>query len=659
MEAVARMTCALRSRGPDGGATWSHGWVALGHRRLKVIDLSGKADQPMTDAELGVTVTFNGCVYNYAELRARLAAAGYRFRTSGDTEVIIKAYHFWGDSFPEHLSGMFAIALVDIVRRRVVLVRDRLGIKPLYVSETSHRIRFASTIQALMQGGDVDTSIDLTALHHQLAWQATVPAPMTIVRGIRKHAPATVRVIDASGQSYERIYWRPLYSRDPDTRMGEREWAEAMRAALAQAVRQRLVGDVPLGVLLSGGLDSSMIVALAAASGHKPATFSIGFEPAGGQPGDEFEWSDLVSRQFGTVHYKIKVSGDRLAQALPAAVAAMSEPMISRDAVAFYLLAQEVSREFRVVLSGQGADEVFGGYFWHQRFAADSPGTAARRAARLLVNDEIISGLADEARCGRDASAEYIRAHMSAFGAATGLDAMLRLDTHVTMAEGPVKRVDNMAMAWGVEGRMPFTDHAVIELAARCPPGLKLASGGKGVLKAVAADLSLPPALITRPKGYFPVPSLVRLDAKVSDWLRAVLGSSASRNRGLFDRRFIARLLAAPPGPGRDRILWQAGLLEHWLQSIIPEARLPCPPVLADACREVPSSVSAGLCLPRLGALRTGATGAARCRAPDRAPGQWQPCRHSLRRHSARIGRARPPAAGAAGHRRARWSPAS
>src|SRR3954470_17785604 len=278
--AVDRMTAAMASRGPDSSGLWNDGWVALGHRRLSIIDLSSAGAQPMVDDDLGLAVVFNGCIYNYRELRDELETAGYRFRSSSDTEVLPAAYHHWGDAFPEHLVGMFAIALVDRTRRRVVLARDRLGIKPLYLAESPGRLAFASTLPALLRAGNVDTEIDLTALHHYLTWHSIVPAPRTLLRGVRKLPPATVRTVEADGSAHDRVYWQPDYCRDPGRADGTaRDWAEEIHGALLRAVERRLAGDVPVGVLLSGGLDSSLIVALLAELGRADIpTFSIGFE---------------------------------------------------------------------------------------------------------------------------------------------------------------------------------------------------------------------------------------------------------------------------------------------------------------------------------------------------------------------------------------------
>ena len=574
LEAVGRMTAALQSRGPDGSGCWSDGWVALGHRRLSIIDLSENGAQPMVAESLGAAVSFNGCVYNYRDLREELRGAGYAFRSTSDTEVILAAYHRWGEDFAEHLVGMFAVAIVDRARRRLVLARDRLGIKPLYLAETPGRVRFASTLPALLAAGDVDTGIDTVALHHYLSWHAIVPAPRTILKGVRKLPPATVRVIESDGRSRDRVYWQPDYVRDlAHAGMDERDWREALAAALRTAVERRLVADVPVGVLLSGGLDSSLIVALLAeAGGRDVKTFSIGFEAAGGEQGDEFHYSDLVARTYGTDHHRIRVRNTELVPAVQRAITAMAEPMGSHDVVAFYLLSEQVSQHVKVAQSGQGADEVFAGYGYHQPFA-----NASRTGAVDLFTGsffdrghaEMAQVVQPEYLCDHDPSRRLVEHHLRASGAETALDAALRLDTHLLMPDDPVKRVDNMSMAFGLEARVPFLDQDLVALAASCPPGLKSAQSGKGILKDLARTV-LPAELIDRPKGYFPVPALRHLQGPLLEQVGDALYSPAAKNRGLFRPEYLDMLLREPNQhrtPVGYNKLWQLGLLELWLQS--------------------------------------------------------------------------------------------
>ncbi len=365
--AVARMAATMADRGPDGAGVWANGPAAFGHQRLKIIDLSDHGAQPMHDADLGLTIVFNGCVYNYQPLRAELEADGYRFFSTSDTEVVLKAYHAWGDGFVTRLQGMFAFAIHERDTRRTLLGRDRFGIKPLYYTGSPSRLRFASTLPALLAGGEVDTDIDPVALHHYLSFHSVVPAPHTILQGVRKLAPATTVAIDADGRRTETEFWRPDFTRDPDRAdWSERDWTDATLEALRRAVEWRLVADVPVGVLLSGGLDSSLVVGLLAEAGqHDIRTFSIGFEAAGGEQGDEFKYSDVIAEHFATDHHQIRIDTARMLPALGDAIHAMSEPMVSHDAVAFYLLSQEVAKHVKVVQSGQGADEVFAGYHWY------------------------------------------------------------------------------------------------------------------------------------------------------------------------------------------------------------------------------------------------------------------------------------------------------
>jgi asparagine synthase (glutamine-hydrolysing) len=566
--AVARMMAAMETRGPDGSGVLAQGALALGHRRLKIIDLSDRAAQPITDSELGLTGVFNGCIYNYKELRAELETAGYRFFSTSDTEVLIKAFHRWGKDCVSHFKGMFAFAVHERDTGLLTLGRDRLGIKPLYLNATADRLRFASTLPALLAGGGVDTSLDLVSLHHYMTFHSVVPAPRTILSGVTKLPPATVRTVRPDGSFDDFLYWTPSFTRDLDVP----DWSAAVLAALRTAVDRRMVADVPVGVLLSGGLDSSFIVALLAEAGQRDlATFSIGFHAAGGESGDEFAYSDLVAERFGTDHHQIRVADVNLLPALGGAVAAMSEPMVSHDCVAFYLLSQEVSRHVKVVQSGQGADEVFAGYDWYPPLAR-TPRHEAAAAYSKVFFDRPHAQLRDTLSpdyLSEDFSSAFVEEHFAAAGAEESVDAALRLDTMVMLVDDPVKRVDNMTMAWGLEARTPFLDHDLVELAAACPPELKLAAGGKGVLKEAARGI-VPDEVIDRPKGYFPVPAIRHLSGQYLDLVRTALTSPEAKSRGLFQEAYVERLLDAP-SDNRTTLgasaLWQLGLLEMWLQN--------------------------------------------------------------------------------------------
>ena len=575
VDAVARMSPCLQRRGPDSNGAWSQGPLALNHHRLKIIDLTDAGAQPMLDEELRLVIVFNGCIYNHHELRHELEGLGYRFRSHSDTEVILKAYHRWGVRCVQRFLGMFAFVLHEMDTRRTIFGRDRLGIKPLYLAESTTGagscIRFASTLPALLAAGDVDTTIDPVALHHYLSWHSVVPPPRTVLTGVKKLPPATIRTYEPDGTSTEQRYWEPVSTRPSEVRSPE-EWNEEILAAMRTAVARRMVADVPVGVLLSGGLDSSLVVALLAEAGQSGlATFSIGFNAKGGETGDEFEYSDLVAKEFGTDHHKIPIEDSRLVPGVEASIGAMSEPMVSHDCVAFYLLSEEVSKSIKVVQSGQGADEVFAGYDWYPPLAGiprDQAETVYRRSFFDRTDDGVAALLNPEWMAAGDPSGAFLRDHFAAPGAETALDAALRMDTGVMLVDDPVKRVDNMTMAWGLEARVPFLDHELVELAARCPPELKLAHGGKGVLKAASRGI-VPDAVIDRPKGYFPVPGVRHLDGPILDSVRAALTSRAAADRGLFRPAVVGSLLDDPNGRRTTigaNVLWQVGLLELWLQ---------------------------------------------------------------------------------------------
>ncbi len=572
LAALGRINDAMQARGPDAAGLYVQGQVALGHRRLSILDLSAAAQQPMIDPAIGLGIAFNGCIYNFRELRSELQAKGYRFFSDGDTEVILKAYHAWGGACVQRFKGMFAFALWERDSGRVVLARDRLGIKPLYYTEGPSFFRFASSLPALLAGGDVDTSLDRTALHHFFSFHAAVPAPRTILNGVKKLEPATLLTIEPDGTQHHERYWNFSVGeqRPTDRALTEQEWAGALLDAMTAAVDRRRVADVPVGVLLSGGLDSSLLVALLSKLGHKDIrSFSIGFDAVGGHAGDEFHYSDIVARTFGANHEQIRIDGNRALDALPSAIAAMSEPMVSHDAVAFYLLSSEVAKRVKVVQSGQGADEVFGGYSWYPGFlAANDPVQQYQNAYFDWKHSDLQRLLAPDV-LDEDVSLAFVERFFAGCNGASAVDKVLQIDTEIMMIDDPVKRVDNMTMAFGLEARVPFLDHEVVELAARMPAELKVKNGGKYILKEVARRC-LPSEVIDRPKGYFPVPSLRYLRGPFLDYVRDVLQAAPARSRGLYQREFVDHMLRQPEAemsPKGHSRLWQAALLEAWLQT--------------------------------------------------------------------------------------------
>ncbi|MBP1852465.1 N-acetylglutaminylglutamine amidotransferase [Rhizobium halophytocola] len=569
--AVDKMACVLAPRGPDGSGVLARGPVAFGHRRLKIIDLSENAAQPMADPALGLTIVFNGCIYNYPELRQELQAKGYTFFSDGDTEVILKAFHAWGEDCVNRFHGMFAFAIHERDTGAVTLARDRFGIKPFYLAENGKRLRFASSLPALLAAGDIDTDVDKAALHNYMSFHAVVPPPRTILKGVRKLPPATIRRIESDGTSRERRYWNPSYlRRAEDAGLTRNDWRDRVLESLRTAVRRRMVADVPVGVLLSGGVDSSLIVGLLAEEGQKGLmTFSIGFEEANGEKGDEFVYSDLIAKRFETDHRKIFVPASDLMSHLPDTIRAQSEPMVSYDNIGFYLLSREVSKHIKVVQSGQGADEVFAGYHWYPPLLSSTD--VVSDYAKVFFDRShatLATQISPEWMAEEDESLELVRAHLMGPNAETPVDRALRLDSEVMLVDDPVKRVDNMTMAWGLEARVPFLDHELVELAATIPPEFKLADNGKGVLKD-AARLVVPSEVIDRKKGYFPVPQLKYIQGPFLDMVRDALTSQKARERGLFQTKWLDQLFADPAAhitPLRGSELWQAALLEMWLQ---------------------------------------------------------------------------------------------
>ena len=571
VNALQSMANSLSPRGPDAEGYYLQQQVGFGHRRLSIIDLACGSQQPMIDPHLGLGIVFNGCIYNYRDLRSELKGKGYRFFSEGDTEVILKAYHAWGLRCVDHFKGMFAFALWERDSGRVILARDRLGIKPLYWTSTGRSLRFASTLPALLAAGGVNTRIDPAGLHHYMSFHAVVPRDRTILAGVCRVPPATLMIIEPDGRFHQQRYWHAHFGvHQGDEQLDEPEWRTAVLEAMTTAIRRRLVADVPVGVLLSGGLDSSLIVALLAQFGQENLnTFSIGFESVDELKGDEFRYSDLVAKHFGTEHYRLRVDGERAIEALPDVISAMSEPMMSHDAIGFYLLSEQVSRHIKVVQCGQGADEIFGGYHWYPpMMSTDAPMDEYSRLYFDRTHEEMKQALsADYVR--EDYSRDFVSAFFEDCSAEAPIDQVLQIDTEIMLVDDPVKRVDNMTMAWGLEARVPFLDHEVVELAARIPAGLKVRGGGKHILKQACRGV-VPDAIIDRTKGYFPVPSLRYLRGPFLEYVRGILGSPIARDRGIFNSDYVDRLLSDPDGeltPKGHSKLWQVAVLEAWLQS--------------------------------------------------------------------------------------------
>lgn len=572
--AVASVTRHMHRRGEDGEGVLAFDNIALGHRRLSIYDLSAKAQQPMFDPMLGLAVAFNGAIYNYRTLRNELQEKGYAFFSTSDTEVLLKAYHCWGMDMFSRLQGMFAFAIWERDSGKLVLARDRMGVKPLYYTHTESYMRFASTLPALLSQ-NTDRSLDKEALHYYLSFHA-IPEPLTLVRSIRKLEPGSVMTIDRDGIVKKQRYWELCFASDDEHSIHtENEWLEELHMALSDAIKRRMTADVPVGILLSGGLDSSLLVALTASATNQPLpTFSIGFESTEQERGDEFYYSDMIAKRFSTDHHKLFVKMPDLKDAFTECVAAMSEPMPSHDVIAFYMLSKEVAKHVKVVQSGQGADELFAGYHWFQNIAL--PDDRSTQAVSQVLYDTVADNTYDEYL--HMVTPEYHTSNLalscmtqlcSKNHSPNTLDQLQQYESTIALTNGPLARVDNMTMAWGLEAREPFLDHKVVEIASRLPSDLKLKQGGKYLLKKIARKL-LPDEVIDRSKGYFPVPKLKYLGKKEIGWLKEILSPAGLRSRGIFNPSYIKELFKNPQSHhtplGASR-LWQIGVLECWLQT--------------------------------------------------------------------------------------------
>lgn len=574
---LRRMLPLLERRGPDSGDVYLHKQIGLAHRRLAVIDLSAAGQQPMLNQDQTLAIVFNGTIYNYPQLRKQLQQQGMVFVSNSDTEVILKAYEVWGEHCVARLIGMFAFAIWDCRKQKLFIARDRLGIKPLYFSQTKNSFLFASNTQALLAAGNIDTDIDVQGLQHQFTLHAVIPAPRTILKGVRKLPPAHYMWADANGAEEPVAYWQLMAKR---THLrSEQEWQEEVTQALQLAVDRRLeIADVPVGVLLSGGLDSSLLVGLLAQKHGGVKTYSVGFEDQPEERGHEFEFSDAVAKAFATEHQRFHIQNEQVLERLPEAIQHMPEPMVAQDAVAFYLLAEQVSKDIKVVQSGQGADEVFGGYFWYPKMHAAEGDVLQRFAAHYFDRDFAeYMRIVTADYIDKDFTSGLVSNALNTNCADSFIDAVFHFDVTTLIVDDPVKRVDSMTMAWGLEARVPFLDHELVELAMQMPPEMKLNDGGKTMLKKIARGL-LPDAVIDRPKGYFPMPALKYVRGAFFDMVQDYLNSAACRNRGLFSRVYVEQLLREPD-QHHTRLqgskLWHLALLEMWLQTHVDSNAYP------------------------------------------------------------------------------------
>ena len=607
METLREMLARISHRGPDSEGAWSDSSCALGQRRLAIIDLSEESNGPMATADQSVWVSFNGEIYNFQKLRTELEQLGHKFRTAGDTEVLLAAYEQWGEGCISRLRGMFAFGLWDSRNRQLLLARDRVGKKPLFYSVRGSRLYFASELQSLLAVGEIERGIDWPAIDAYLSW-GYVPAPQTAFSGIRKLRPGPVLRVDASGDSLElkeEPYFSLSYS--PKIDLTEEEAVEEIRERLTEAVRLRLISDVPLGAFLSGGIDSSIVVGLMAQLSDAPVkTFSIGFAEA---EFNELDHARKVADRWSTEHHEFVVEPDALS-VIPLLVRHYGEPYADSSAIPTYYVSKLTREHVTVALNGDGGDESFAGY---DRYWANSVAERLRRVPGASMSAKALDSLLPDshrpkskarkvhrfleaatepmsARYGKwlgyfseDAKRALYRDQLKLtldskrptgwladlFENARGLhavDAAMAVDVQSYLPFDLLVKVDITSMANSLEARSPFLDHEVMEFAARLPVNLKLRGRtSKYLLKKAFPEL-LPNDLANRPKMGFGVP--------VGEWMRGPLQeligdsllSSDSRSRDVLQPGAVKKMIERHLSRKADHTntLWALLMLELW-----------------------------------------------------------------------------------------------
>jgi asparagine synthase (glutamine-hydrolysing) len=592
---LAPMGRITRHRGPDDEGVYADGPCAIGMRRLSIIDLAG-GHQPISNADDTLWVVCNGEIYNFRELRHDLQGRGYRFKTGSDTETLLHLYAEYGDEFVHKLNGMYAFALWDKRRRRLLVGRDRLGIKPVYVWRSGRRIAFASEAKALLALPGVDAALDPTALRSYLNL-GYVGAPHSIFADIEKLPPATLMVIE-DGRVETRRYWR--IPQAVDEARSEAEWIDQARARLQQSVRMQMVSDVPVGAFLSGGVDSSTVVGLMAAYSREPVrTYAIGFH---GSEADEF-YSELpyarkVAQLFKTEHHEIMVRPD-VSTLLPRLMWHMDEPIADTAFITTFLVSEFARRDVTVILSGVGGDELFGGYRrylgnHYQAYFAKLPEWMRRTASAIgqrlpsdrhspLLNlSRLAKGFLDSAGLPFD---ERYRAYVQVFssddvdsllrarGAACpdliadafrhargddALNRMLAVDAETQLPDDLLMLTDKMSMATSLECRVPLLDHELVEFAASMPEAVKIRGGRlKHAMKEAVSGL-LPADIVDRKKRGFGTPMGAWLRGELAPLMQNLLGRESLEQRGIFVPEAVSGLIAAHQAnriDGTDRLL--------------------------------------------------------------------------------------------------------
>jgi len=605
---VGRMVDALSHRGPDGNGVWTSttasGAVALGHARLAIIDLSEAGRQPMVRGERAVT--YNGEIFNYRNLRDRLRDGGQTFRTNSDTEVLLAAHEVWRGECPSRLDGMFAFGLWDADQQRLVLARDRFGIKPLYYHRGPRHLVFASEIRSLIASGLFEPQLDEAAVWHYFGYQ-TAPTPATLLRDVRMLEPGHVLEVDADGRTSSRRYWDLLDAAAEQNRpVSEEEAQNRIRSLLDEAVASHLVSDVPVGVFLSGGIDSGALVSCLASAGTRPRTFTVTLTDAAL---DESQEAARLAKQFGTDHTEVRLREDELLEGLPAVLAATDHP--SGDAVNTFMVARAVSeRGLKVALSGLGGDEVFGGYASFRRLSrlagtaetlVHAPKMVRHAAARLVraagggavASDKAAAVLESEGSIAamwpvtRQLFSAQARARMlssrippageayepmlaAAFDRSPVTDVYARVsyaESRAYMHDVLLRDTDQMSMAHGLEVRVPLLDHRLAAFVVALPDRWKAGANPKALLAGSLAR-PLPADLVAAPKRGFTLPFDAWMRGALRPFCEDQLGERGLDGRDLLKpgqaRRLFHRFLDRAPGVTWGRV-WALVALNAWL----------------------------------------------------------------------------------------------
>ncbi len=552
--ALRRMGDAMAHRGPDGSGEWASGPVGLAHRRLAIIDLTG-GRQPMASAASGCVLSFNGEIYNFRELRTLLEREGQPFFEQSDTEVVLRAYEQWGDACVDRLQGMFAFAIWDPQRQRLFAARDRLGIKPFYYRWQDRTLTFASELKAILAADpDQRPALDPRSFDRYLRLQY-VPAPHTMVAGVKQLLPGCTLSLALDGAPVEARYWQARAKASGGSS------AEEFQERLAAVVRSHLVADVPVGALLSGGLDSSLIVAHMVREASGPVhTFSVGFEDA---RLDERGSARDVAAHLGTVHHEQLVTDADAAATLPHIVAAMDEPLADYAALPTYLIARFAAQHVKVVLTGEGADELFAGY---RRYRRDRILAPIARFRPTYQASHVFSGRETSQLLGRRPS-RFERAAHGGRRTSDTLNQLLLRDVEGWLPDNLLVKVDRMTMLCSLEARVPYLDHQFVEYALGIPgtSKLRLLSGTNKLLMREAAGAMIPDAIAARPKQGFKPPIDAWLRGRLRPLAHDALLSSTSRLNTYVDTRSIRRLLTDhDAGRPNGHRIWALLIHELW-----------------------------------------------------------------------------------------------